>query len=160
MNDDASGSAGSESKPVRESKPSVPRVGLAILAHGSTASTLLAAARGILPPGMLDGVIAIDAGLGETPTFSDAVCAAIERVDRGRGVVVLVDLYGASPCQCARREAVGHAMLVVSGLSLAMLIKGAGVDRVNTDVQDVARACAEAGHRAIEIAATVERGGA
>jgi PTS system mannose-specific IIA component len=135
-------------------------VGVAVVGHGSTASTLLAAARGILPAGKLEGIVAIDAGLGETPKFSDAVCAAIERVDRGRGVVVLVDLYGASPCQCARREAFGHATLVVSGLSLAMLLKVAGLDRVHAEVQEVARACADAGHRAIEIAATVERSGA
>ena len=126
-------------------------IGIAVVGHGSTASTLLAAARGIAPPGGLDGVIAIDAGLGETPTFSEAMCNGIAKADRGRGVVVLVDLFGASPCQCAQREGVGHTMLVVSGLSLAMLLKLTGLDRTRLDLGDIAEACAEAGRRAVGI---------
>jgi mannose PTS system EIIA component len=127
------------------------RIGVAIVGHGSTASSLLAAARGIVPPGSLDGVLAIDAGLGETPTFSDALCAAIAKADRGRGVVVLVDLLGASPCQCARREGAGHSMVVVSGLSLAMLLKLTGVDRRKLTPFEVAEACAEAARRAVGV---------
>ncbi len=127
------------------------KVGIAVVGHGSTASSLLAAARGIVQPGSLDGVIAIDAGLGETPTFSEAMCAAIARADEGRGVIVLVDLYGASPCQCAQREASGHPMAVVSGLSLAMLLKLTGLDRYRLDLRQIAEACAESGRRAIGI---------
>lgn len=126
-------------------------VGVAVVGHGSTASTLLAAARGIAPAGSLDGVLAIDAGLGETPTFSEAMCAAIAKADRGRGVVVLVDLFGASPCKCAQREGLGHAMVVVSGLSLAMLIKLTGLDRRRLALQEIADACAEAGRRAVGV---------
>lgn len=127
------------------------RVGIAIVGHGSTASSLLAAARGILPAGSLDGVLAIDAGLGETPTFTEALCGAIAKVDRGRGVVVLVDLLGASPCQCARREGVGHSMVVVSGLTLAMLLKLIGLDRATLTPRQIAEACAEAAHRAVGV---------
>lgn len=126
-------------------------VGVAIIGHGTTASTMLAAARNILAPGSLDGVIAIDAGLGETPTFSDAMCDAIARADRGRGVIALVDLYGASPCQCAQREGAGHGMIVVSGLSLAMLLKIGGIDRLRLEPRQIAEACAEAGRRAVGI---------
>ncbi len=126
-------------------------IGIAVVGHGSTASTLLAAARGIVRTGVLDGVIAIDAGLGETPTFSEAMCNAIVKADRGRGVVVLVDLFGASPCKCAQREGVGHPMVVVSGLSLAMLLKLTGLDRTRLALGEIAEACAEAGRRAVGI---------
>jgi PTS system mannose-specific IIA component len=126
-------------------------VGVAVVGHGSTASTMLAAARNILPPGSLDGVIAIDAGLGETPTFSDATCAAIAKADRGRGVIALVDLFGASPCQCVQREGAGHGMIVVSGLSLAMLLKLGNIDRRRLDPRQIAEACAEAGRRAVGV---------
>ena len=96
-------------------------------------------------------VIAIDAGPGETPSLSGEMCDAIATADRGRGVLVLVDLLGASPCQCAQREAGGHPMLVVAGVNLAMLLKMTHIDRSTTELDELAKLCADAGHRAIAI---------
>ncbi len=126
-------------------------IGVAVLGHGSTATQLLEAARGIVGAGALDGVIAIDAGTGETPVLSTTICDAIAIADRGRGVVVLVDLLGASPCQCAQREGTRHDMTVVSGLNLGMLLKLAGLDRSQLEPHAVAEACAEAGKRSIVV---------
>jgi mannose PTS system EIIA component len=133
-------------------------IGVAVVGHGSTASQLLAAARSILPPGSLDHVIAIDAGLGETPILSETMCTAIATADRGRGVVVLVDLFGASPCQCARRQGLGHPLAVVSGLTLAMLLKLATIDRTRVELSTLAQACADAAHRAVAISAGYSAG--
>lgn len=127
-------------------------VGVILVGHGETASHMLAAARGIVPPDGLSGVIAVDAGAGETPEFTDTLCDSIEAVDRGRGVVVLVDLLGASPCQCARRSGSSRELLTVSGLNLAMLLKLSGIDRTEASVTEVADACAEAGQRAVRLA--------
>lgn len=126
-------------------------IGVAVVGHGSTASQLLAAARAILPGDSLAHVIAIDAGLGETPILSETMCTAIATADRGRGVVVLVDLFGASPCQCARRQGLGHPLAVVSGLTLAMLLKLATIDRTRVELAALAQACADAAHRSIAI---------
>jgi len=126
-------------------------IGIAVVGHGTTASQLLAAARTILGADALPDVIAIDAGPGETPDLSDAMCGAISVADRGRGVLVLVDLLGASPCQCVQREAQGHPMAVVAGLNLAMLLKVVNLDRSRLELTDLATACADAGHRAIAI---------
>lgn len=128
-------------------------IGVAVVGHGTTASQMLAAARVIAESNALDDVIAIDAGPGETPALSTEMCNAIAKADRGRGVVVLVDLLGASPCQCAQREAGGHPLTVVAGVNLAMLLKVTGIDRRVAELDDVARACAEAGHRAIAVTA-------
>ncbi len=126
-------------------------VGVAIVGHGDTASRMLSAARGIVPEGSLGDVVAIDAGEGETPRLSRQLCDAIEQLDRGRGVVMLVDLLGASPCQCVRREGAGHEVVVLSGLNLAMLLKLAGLDRSRLDAHAVAEACAQSGRKAVSI---------
>jgi mannose PTS system EIIA component len=126
-------------------------VGIAVVGHGATASELLAAARGIVDDGSLDDVLAIDAGLGETPQLGPKMCDAIAEADHGRGVVVLVDLLGASPCKCAQREAGGHEIVVLSGLNLAMLLKLARIDRRTLDAAGIAQACADSGRRAVEV---------
>lgn len=133
-------------------------IGVAIVGHGATASELLAAARGIVDDGSLDDVLAIDAGLGETPQLGPKLCDAIAEADHGRGVVVLVDLLGASPCQCAQREVVGHELVVLSGLNLAMLLKLARIDRGKLDATGVAEACADSGRRAVEVSRKVVAG--
>jgi mannose PTS system EIIA component len=126
-------------------------VGVAIVGHGDTASRLLEAARGIVDSPALDDVVAVDAGIGETPALGARLCDAIEEQDHGRGVVVLVDLLGASPCRCAQREGDGHGLCVVSGLNLAMLLKLAGLDRDKLSAEQVAAACADSGRRAVMV---------
>lgn len=126
-------------------------VGVVVVGHGDTASRLLAAAQQIVPAGSLAGVIAVDAGDGETPALSDELCDTIAANDRGRGVLLLVDLLGASPCQCAQRESAGHDFVILSGLNLAMLLKLASLDRDALEPREIAKACADSGQRAVKV---------
>lgn len=127
------------------------RVGVALVGHGATASSLLEAALEIVSHDGLVDVVAVDAGAGETPQLGARLCDAIAEVDHGRGVVLLVDLLGASPCRCAQRQGKGHEVVVLSGLNLAMLLKLAGVDRIRLGAAEVAEACAASGRRAVEV---------
>jgi len=129
------------------------RVGVAVVGHGACASALLSAARGILGEGALSDLVTIDAGLGDTAKHELApqVCAAIEAADTGAGVLVLVDLPGASPCQCAQREGLGHGVVVLAGLNLAMLLKLAGLDRASMTPAELAAACGDSGQRAVAV---------
>ena len=124
-------------------------VGVALVGHGRTASELLAAARGIVGAEALADIVAIDADVGETPELTSQVCEGIDRVDRGDGVLVIVDLLHASPCRCAQREGTGHDIVVLGGLNLAMLLKLAGVDRGSVSAAELAQACADSGKRAV-----------
>jgi PTS system mannose-specific IIA component len=128
-----------------------PIVGVAVVGHGTTASRLLAAVRGIIPGVRLEGVVAMDAGEGETPDFGQRMCDVIAQLDSGRGVVLLVDLLGASPHQCAQREGVGHDLVVLSGLNLAMLLKLAALDRRALDAGEIAEACADSAVRSVKV---------
>jgi PTS system mannose-specific IIA component len=128
-------------------------VGVVLVGHGRTASELLGAAGGLVGADALADVVAVDAGQGETPRLGQQLCDVIEGVDRGAGVLVLVDLWGASPCKCAQREALAtkHQTVTLSGLNLAMLLKLAALDRDKLGVVAVAEACADSGRRAVKV---------
>jgi mannose PTS system EIIA component len=128
-----------------------PAVGVVLVGHGRTASELLAAAAGIVGEEALEGVRAIDAGHGQTPKLDEDLCAVLEQADEGAGVLLVVDLWGASPCSCARRQAEGRRVVILSGLNLAMLLKLAALDRVRLDLEALARACADSGRRAVDV---------
>lgn len=129
------------------------RVGVVMLGHGRTASELLAAATGIVGADALAGVVAVDAGPGETPRLGEQLCGVIDQVDAGAGVLVLVDLWGASPCSCAQREAQAteHPIVTLSGLNLAMLLKLAALDRETLDAEALAQRCADSGRRSVQV---------
>lgn len=126
-----------------------PAVGVVVVGHGNTATSLLAAARGIVGDDALPGVQAIDAGQGQTPRLTAELCQVIEGADQGAGVLVLVDLWGASPCSCAQASAGVHRTATLSGLNLAMLLKLAGLDRTEVGLEALADACAQSGRRAV-----------
>ena len=124
-------------------------VGVVVVGHGETASHLLRAAEGIASPGSLEGVIALDAGVGDSEPFSASMCTALDDADQGRGVLLLVDLLGASPCQCGHRVGKTHHVVVLSGLNLAMLLKLSSLDRSSGTAEELAQACASSGQRSV-----------
>ncbi len=133
------------------------KCGIVIIGHGSTATALLEAARQLIPGEGLANAIAIDAGAGRTPEFEARVVAAINRVDEGRGILLIADLMGSSPCMCGMRESAGHGLAVVTGLNLAMLTKLATLDR-RTSPRELADACAESVGRSICVKVLDEHG--
>lgn len=134
-------------------EPASAAVGVVLVGHGRTASELLQAAMGIVGPDALQGVVAVDAGRGETPRLGEELCNVIDTADAGAGVLVLVDLWGASPCSCVQREAQAakHHTVTLSGLNLAMLLKLAALDRGRLDAEVLAEACADSGRRAVQV---------
>lgn len=125
-------------------------VGVVLVGHGGTASALLAAARSVLGVSSLPDVVAVDAGAGETADLRTRLGAALAAADRGKGVLLLADVFGASPCSCGIREAAGP-LVVLSGLGLGMLLKLASVDRESQDPEAVACAVADSARRAIAV---------
>ena len=124
------------------------KCGIVVIGHGKTASVLLAAARSIIPGEGLADVVAIDAGVGQTPELTERVCEAVESVDEGRGILLIVDLMGSSPCMCGLQHSEGHGFALVTGLNLAMLTKLALVDR-RSSPRELAATCSESVHRSI-----------
>ncbi len=128
------------------------RIGVLLIAHGDTASHLLRAARGVVGEGPLDDVVALDAGEGSSAAFESEVDRELARLDEGRGVLILADLMGSSPCNCGRRELVEHrGGVLVTGLNLAMLCKLSTSDRASGDAVELGEALADSARRSISV---------
>lgn len=126
-------------------------VGVVLVGHGRSASALLEAAKGVCGgDGGLADVIAVDAGRGETDELKARLRAALTAVDRGAGVLLIADAYGASPCACGIREA-SAPPVVLSGLSFNVLLKLASLDRRALSPEELARACADSARRALAV---------
>jgi mannose/fructose-specific phosphotransferase system component IIA len=121
--------------------------GVVLIGHGATASTLLAAARDIVP-GSLTAVVAIDAGAGQTPELTARVCKAVEDADEGRGILLITDLMGSSPCMCGIKQSLGHGFALLTGLNLALLTKLAVTD-LHVSPSELAETCAESVRRSV-----------
>ena len=98
--------------------------GILLIPHPGVGSALLAVATALLRN------LPLKAEAFEVPFDSDpgqllpAASAALRRVDGGDGVLVLTDLYGASPSNLAAQVArLGTPVRRVSALSLPMLLR-------------------------------------
>ena len=98
-------------------------IGVLIVAHASLAESLVSAVSHVLgtrpaqfaalPVGASDDPVAL------LPKAREAIAA----LDTGEGVVILADLYGATPCNLAMKlTQPGHVELV-AGVSLPMLVR-------------------------------------
>jgi mannose PTS system EIIA component len=75
-------------------------------------------------------------------------------LDSGDGVLIFVDLYGASPCNASMRcvpewHDLGMNVRIITGMSLPMIIN-AVCNRESLTIQALAKECIEAGHDNIQ----------
>ena len=99
-------------------------VGIVIVSHGDMADGLVDAARMIA--GEQEGIATVSLReMDAVERLVERVAAAIQKVDGGDGVVVLVDLFGGSPFNASARLAMqgDHKIEVVSGVNLPMLVE-------------------------------------
>jgi PTS system mannose-specific IIA component len=90
-------------------------IGVLLITHGTIGEALLSSAGQILgaPP-------ARTAAIG---VALERASAAAARLDAGDGVLVLTDMFGATPCNVAGRLLQDGRIEGVSGLSLPMLVR-------------------------------------
>lgn len=105
---------------------------------------LLDAARMIV--GKQDGVVAVNLREEDsTESLMDRIMAAVEEVDRGDGILILVDAFGASPFNASARLAMQREQIeVISGVSLPMLLELL-VQREGQDLAQLVEVAREAG---------------
>lgn len=99
-------------------------VGVLLVAHGDMGRELIRVARSLM------GELPLEVGAVSMPNDCDngAALADVRRLvaqlDHGDGVLVMTDLYGASPSNvCGQLEYLGEHTRRVSGLNLPMLIR-------------------------------------
>ncbi|MCX7566788.1 PTS fructose transporter subunit IIA [Sulfitobacter sp. F26169L] len=122
-------------------------IGVVIVAHGGLAREYLAAMEHII--GAQQGVRAIEIPAEHDRTAKQAeICDAADAVDKGQGVVVVTDLYGASPSNLSLMACRPAGRRIVYGVNLPMLIKLA--KNRHKPVAEAVRTAVEAGRKYID----------
>jgi PTS system ascorbate-specific IIA component len=98
-------------------------IGVLVISHGAIGETLLASAEQILGAKQLRAA-ALGVSRNDDPdaVFARA-CALAARLDDGAGLLVLADMYGATPCNVAARLLADGRVEGVAGVSLPMLVR-------------------------------------
>jgi PTS system ascorbate-specific IIA component len=98
-------------------------IGVLLVTHGPLGENLIEAAAHVLGS-KPQGIDALDVSSRAEPKDIEAsISTHMQALDKGDGVLVLTDIYGATPSNCmCRALAPGHAA-GVSGVNLPMLLK-------------------------------------
>jgi len=136
---------------------SINTIGVVVVTHGVLATELLNAAETIV--GDLPQFTAVSIGWhDDVSVATTAMSRAIERVDRGRGVLLLTDMFGGTPSNLSMTFLEPDKVEVVTGVNLPMLIKLARIQSVH-DLAALARLVCDDGRAAIRVASDLLRGG-
>jgi len=97
-------------------------IGVLIISHGTIGEALLASAAQIL--GAPAQAAALGVARSDDPEAVLARARALAaRLDSGEGLLVLTDMFGATPCNVASRLLADGRVEGVSGVSLPMLVR-------------------------------------
>jgi PTS system mannose-specific IIA component len=131
-------------------------LGVVVVTHGQLARELVNAAETIV--GDLPQFAAVSIGWhDDVEQARTEIADAIVRLDAGRGVVVLTDMFGGTPSNLAMSLLQDGRVEVITGVNLPMLIKLANL-RESESLQEVARRIREDGRNAIWVASDLLKG--
>lgn len=134
-------------------------IGLVLVSHGALAQTTLETATEIV--GRIDPAVALAISRHESlGDIESRLRAAVERVDRGNGVLILADMFGGTAANVAL-ELLGELRVeVVTGFNLPMLLKVSTLLASATDLAALAELIKYYGQRNVLVASEVlkERG--
>lgn len=124
-------------------------VGLLLLSHGPLAEALRETVN-VLEPEQSEPLGALSLAWDEAPeSASDRLQKAIAKADRGRGVVLLTDMFGGTPSNLALAFLQKGRIEIVTGVNLPMVMKARALAREGKDPSEMARTLVEKGRRAI-----------
>lgn len=97
-------------------------IGIVIVAHGGLAEEYRRAVEHVMGP--QDGLRAIPVSAScDRAAKQSEICAAADAVDAGRGVVVVVDMFGGSPSNLSLPACAARDRVIFYGANLPSLIK-------------------------------------
>jgi len=117
-------------------------IGIVVVTHGQLARELVAAAEMII--GDIPNVTAVSIGWHESPDAAQKeIEDAVERVETGKGVVILTDMFGGTPSNLSLTLLEKGRVEVVTGVNLPMMIRLASL-REEEEGEDLHAVAAEA----------------
>lgn len=122
-------------------------IGLITITHNGIGERVLDTACQILGRPEIDMRHLVFAPDDRTEDVERALYGAIGEVDSGAGVLVLSDLFGATPCNIAHRATGEHDVRVLSGINLPMALRA--LNYADLDLSDVVERAAEGGRAGV-----------
>ena len=122
-------------------------VGILLVTHNNIGANLLSTAKDIFQG------LPIEATAVSLKPNSDydeklaLVLNCLEELDSGEGVLILTDIFGATPCNIALKAAKSAKAVVVSGVNLPMLIRT--LNYADLPLTKIAAKAISAGHDGI-----------
>jgi PTS system mannose-specific IIA component len=128
-------------------------IGLVLVTHGRLASEFITAMEHVVGP--QDRIEAICIGPeDDMEARRNDIAEAITRVNVGRGVIILTDLFGGTPSNLAISLMRSEEIEVIAGVNLPMLIRLEGA-RKAMDVRAAVAAARDAGRKYISVASEI-----
>jgi len=135
-----------------------PAVGLLLLSHGPLANALRETVH-MLEPDEPDDIGALSLAWDEaTESATRRLEKAIAEHDKGRGVVLLTDMFGGTPSNLALAFLEPGIIEIVTGINLPMVVKARALAREGQSARDIAHVLVDRGRRAIVAAAELVGG--
>ena len=121
--------------------------GVVVVTHVDYGASLLRAAESILGPLQDCSSIQVDAAVDSAETVKRLQDAAM-LLDHGQGVIILTDMFGGTPTNLSLSLLNTHAVEVVTGVNLPMLLK-VFENRIKLGLRELAMLAMDAGCKGI-----------
>ena len=109
-------------------------IGILIVTHGEIGKSLIDCATNILD----DNPISLDSlsinSNNDLNNYTKIISQKIKELDNGDGVLILTDIYGATPCNLLKNFIVKNKVEVITGINLPMLIKAISDRKDNLNI--------------------------
>lgn len=130
-------------------------VGVVIVTHGNLARDLADVTELIVGPcpNLVPVTIEADDGITE---IAKKIESAIKNADKGKGVLIITDLFGGTPSNVSLSFLQENKVEVLSGVNLPMIIKVA-THGENSSLKELAKLAKNAGKKNISLASEIMR---
>ena len=113
-------------------------IGILLVTHGEIGKSLINCATHILDssPSSVD-YLSVNSN-NNLDNYSNIISKKIRDLDSGNGVLIMTDIYGATPCNLLKKFTKENEVEVITGINLPMLIKAISdrKDNINTLIND------------------------
>lgn len=128
-------------------------IGLVLVTHGRLAVEFITAMEHVVGP--QKSILAVCIGPhDDMEQRRQEIADSIEKVENGKGVIILTDLFGGTPSNLAISLMDKRKVEVIAGVNLPMLIRLDGA-RKCMDVKEAVAAAKEAGQKYISVASEI-----
>jgi PTS system mannose-specific IIA component len=132
-------------------------IGIVVVTHSGLGEALIEAAESIME-GELGGATAVSVDLKQSAEdMRKKISSGIKTVDKGRGVLILTDMFGGTPSNLSLSFLEEGRIEVLTGVNLPLVIRAAKM-RKDKDLNDLAESLQSYGRRSISLASGVLKG--